>query len=192
MLRVITALRRKTDHRRWEDPRSLDAAWEPRSRQVAAMVPKNSRVIEFGAGNRVLERYLDPSCSYVPSDLVDRGPGTIVCNLNERPLPDLAAHNFDVAVFIGVLEYVQDVPSVLDWMAKYVSSFVLACAPAKANGYSLRATIETFGRLKAGWINNYREDDLRALFHERGYELVQDDSWLDQRLYVFSQRPTVT
>jgi hypothetical protein len=189
MLRVITALRKKTDHKRWEDPSSLDSAWAPRSQQVAALVPKGSRVIEFGAGTRVLERHLDPSCTYVPSDLVDRGPGTIVCNLNDRPLPDLGVDNFDVAVFIGVLEYVQDVPAVLDWMSEYVSVFVLACAPAKNNGFSPRATIETLSRLRAGWINSYSEDELTGLFNERGYDLVQDEDWKGQRLYVFSRRP---
>src|SRR5262249_34942190 len=121
MLRALNALLKKTDRRRWMDPRSLHARWEPRTKIVAALVPDNSRVIEFGAGNRILERYLDPSCTYVPSDMVDRGPGTIVCDLNQRPLPDLGQNVYDVAVLIGVLEYLRDVPSVLDWLTKYVS-----------------------------------------------------------------------
>jgi hypothetical protein len=187
MMRVITTLRRKTDHRRWANPRNLHPSWEPRTKIVAALVPKHSRVIEFGAGNRVLERYLDPSCTYVASDVIDRGPGTIVCDLNERPLPDLVEDTYDVAVLIGVLEYLKDVPGVLDWLAKYVSAFVLACAPAKANGRSPRAMFETVCRLSAGWMNNYREDELRELFRDRGYALVRDEDWKSQRLYVFSR-----
>jgi hypothetical protein len=192
MLRMITTLLKKTDRRRWADPRSLYASWEPRNKRVAALVPNNSRVIEFGAGKRILERYLDPSCTYVPSDVVDRGPGTIVCDLNQRPLPDLGSDVYDVAVLSGVLEYVRDVPSMLDWLTKYIAVCVLTYAPAKANGYSPRALLERIGRLRHGWMNNYREEELRSLFREQSFELVQEDDWEEQRLFVFSQRPSVT
>jgi Methyltransferase domain len=189
MLRMITTLLKKTDRRRWADPNSLYASWEPRNRRVAALVPNNSRVIEFGAGKRILERYLDPSCTYVPSDVVDRGPGTIVCDLNQRPLPDLGSDVYDVAVLSGVLEYVRDVPSMLDWLTKYIAVCVLTYAPAKANGYSPRALLDGVSRLRHGWMNNYREEELRSLFRERSFELVQDDDWEEQRLFVFSQHP---
>ncbi len=192
MLRVITTLFKKTDRRRWADPRNLYASWESRNKQVAALVPNNSRVIEFGAGKRILERYLDPSCTYVPSDIVDRGPGTIVFDLNQRPLPDLGSDVYDVAVLSGVLEYVRDVPSMLDWLTKYVSVCVLTYAPAKATGYSPRALVDRVSRLRHGWMNNYREEQLRSIFRERGFELVQSEDWEQQRLFVFSQRPTIT
>jgi hypothetical protein len=192
MLRVITTLFKKTDRRRWADPRNLFASWESRNKQVAALVPTNSRVIEFGAGKRILERYLDPSCTYVPSDIIDRGPGTIVCDLNQRPLPDLGSNVYDVAVLSGVLEYVRDVPSVLDWLTKYVTVCVLTYAPAKAKGYSPRDLLETIGRLRHGWMNNYREEELRSLFCDRSFEVVQEEDWEEQRLFVFSRRPSVT
>ena len=192
MLRAITSLFKKTDRRRWADPRNLYASWESRNEQLAALVPSNSRVIEFGAGMRILERYLDPSCTYVPSDIIDRGPGTIVCDLNQRPLPDLGPNVYDVGVFSGVLEYVRDVPAVLDWLTKYVTVCVLTYAPAKAKGHSPRGLLETIGRLRHGWMNNYREEELRSLFCERGFELVQDRDWEGQRLFVFSRRPSVT
>jgi hypothetical protein len=191
VLRLITTLFKKTDSRRWADTRNLHASWEPRTKQVAALVPSNSRVIEFGAGNRNLERYLDPSCTYMPSDLVDRGPGTIVCDLNNRPLPDLGQNVYDVAVMIGVLEYVRDVPAVLDWLTKDVEIFILACAPARTNGHSPRALVETLRRARHGWMNSYREDEIFALFRERGFELTKDEDWLNQRLFVFAKRPSV-
>jgi Methyltransferase domain len=192
MLKLTGALRQKTDYGRWANPRSIFAAWEPRTKMAAAMVPNDSRVIEFGAANRVLERYLDPSCTYTASDLVDRGPGTIVCDLNERPLPDLGADVYDVAVIMGVLEYVRDVPSMLDWLTTQVPVCVLSYACAKANGHPLRGKFEAIGRLNRGWMNTYREAELRTLFEERGFALLQDDDWEDQRLFVFSGRPHLT
>ena len=192
MLRIIATFLKKTDRRRWADPRNIYASWESRNKELAALVPSNSRVIEFGAGKRILERYLDPSCSYVPSDIIDRGPGTIVFDLNQRPLPDLGPDAYDVAVFSGVLEYVREVPAVLDWLTKYVTVCVLTYAPAKARGHSPRGLLETIGRLRHGWMNNYREEELRSLFYERDFELVQGKDWEDQRLFVFSRRPSVT
>lgn len=188
MLRAVSALRQKTDYNRWAGPRNIYANWEPRSKIAATLVPNHSRVIEFGAGKRVLERYLDPSCSYVPSDIVDRGPGTIVFDLNQRPLPDLGTDAYDVAVLLGVLEYVRDVPSFLDWLTKLVPTCVLGCVTAQAkSALSLRAVRETIRRMRGGWLNIYREDELISLFRQRGFTLTQDDNWEDQRLFVFSR-----
>ena len=190
MLRVFTTLVKRTDRERWSDPRNIYASWEPRTKMVAALVPDNSRVIEFGAAKRLLEKYLDPSCTYQPSDVVDRGPGTLVCDLNERPLPDLGVDAYDVAVIIGVLEYVRDVPAVLDWLAQYVSFFVVTYACAKVSGKSPLAFVQKIARLRHGWVNSYREEEFRSLFIERGFKLVHDDNWENQRVFAFSRRPT--
>jgi hypothetical protein len=128
----------------------------------------------------------------VAYDIVDRGPGTIVCDLNRRPLPDLGANVYDVAVLIGVLEYLRDVPSALDWLARLVPVCVLSYSCAKADSYSLRGMLGTIKRLNNGWMSNYREEDLRSLFRERGFVSVREDSWENQRLFVFSQRLSLT
>jgi hypothetical protein len=150
------------------------------------MVPNHSRVVEFGAGNRVLERYLDSSCTYTPSDIVDRGSGTIVCDLNQRPLP--AVGDYDVAVFMGVLEYLRDVPSVLDWLANQFRVCVVSYACADGAGRPLRGVVESIGRLQHGWMNNYHDEEIRSLFRDRGFDCLSEDNWEDQRLYLFSQR----
>ena len=154
MLKLIGAIRHKTDYSRWANARSIYSSWEPRTEMAADLVPNHSRVIEFGAARRALEKYLDPSCVYTASDLVDRGLGTIVCDLNERPLPDLGADAYDVAVLMGVLEYVRDMPSVIDWLAQHFSVCVLSYACAKANGHRVRGRFENIGRLNKGWMNN--------------------------------------
>jgi methyltransferase family protein len=186
MSRVITALRQKTDHSRWADTRNIFPSWESRTERAAALVPKHSRVIEFGAGNRVLERHLDRSCTYAPSDIVDRGPGTIVCDLNQRPLPDLGVGAYDVAVLMGVLEYLRDMPSVLDWLTELFPTLVLSYACARGSHYSPRRMFGTIGRLRAGWLNSYRDDEIRSLFGQRGFEQLHEESWQNQRLFVFS------
>jgi hypothetical protein len=187
--KMISTVLGKTDYKRWADPRSLEAWWEPRTERVAALVPNHCRVIEFGAGNRRLEEYLDPSCTYVASDIIDRGAETIICDLNRRPLPDLDADTYDVAVLIGVLEYLRDVPSVLDWLARQVPSCVVSYVCVDDRRYSLRGMNESFRRMKMGWMNNYREEEIRSLFHHRGFVSVREDSWENNRLFLFSRRP---
>jgi hypothetical protein len=191
MLKITGALRQKTDYDRWSDPRNIYSSWESRTEMAARLVPPHSRVIEFGAANRVLERHLDPSSIYTASDLVDRGPGTVVLDLNERPLPDFGQDAYDVAVLMGVLEYVRDVPSMLDWLAKHFDVCVLSYACCKAKG-RIRGKIEAVRRLNHGWMNNLDEEELLRLFTELGYRVDHEAEWADQRLFVFSQRPATT
>ena len=173
---------------KWTDQHSLEAWWEPRTRKIAEFVPKHTKVIEFGSGSRWLESYLDPTCEYVPSDLIDRGPGTVICDLNKRPLPDLKPIDLDVAVFIGVLEYVCDLPSVIEWLAKHVSVCVMSYVCASTDVYTIRGLNEALQRLKAGYMNNYREEELLALFHERGFVCVCDDTWENNRLFLLHSK----
>lgn len=192
MLRLTGALRQKTDYSRWANPRSIYSSWESRTEMAAAFVPDDSRVVEFGAATRVLEKHLNPSCTYTPCDLVDRGAGTIVCDLNDRPLPDFGSQTYDVAVIMGVLEYVRDAPGVVDWLARHFQMCVLSYACTQSTGRSIRARLEAVGRLNRGWMNNYTEAELVELFRQRGYSVLDDANWENQRLFVLSQRPCGT
>lgn len=167
----------KSDFSRWSKPRSLSPLWDERTRQLAAMVPPGSTVIEFGAGRRVLEHMLDRPARYTPSDLVDRGPGTVVCDLNARPLPQFGTHDF--AVFSGVLEYVNDVPSLIRHLHGSVRTIVASYAVLEKNPDERRA---------GGWVNDYTAAQFVALFAEQGFECVANSSWQSQELYRFVVR----
>src|SRR5437016_14683058 len=67
-----------TAHGHWASLYNHDVAWEARTEALASMIVPNSVVLEFGAGRRALENKLPPNCRYIPSDLVSRGPETIV------------------------------------------------------------------------------------------------------------------
>jgi hypothetical protein len=188
MTRAVGTVLRKTDHHRWADPRSLEAWWEPRTRQAADLVPDGSRVIEFGAGNRILERYLHPSCSYVASDLVDRGGGTMVCDLNRRPLPDIGAGEFDVAVLMGVLEYLVDVPGTLNWLSRSIGTCVVSYVCMETRRRSLEGLCEKASRVTQGWMNHYRPEELQTLFAAYRFRIDHEQRWGNNRLFVLSRR----
>ena len=180
----------RSDYARWTNPDSLESWWETRTQRIATLIPKHSRVIEFGAGRRWLESYLDPSCSYIPSDLVDRGPGTIVCDLNKRPLPDLRHLRADVAVFGGVLEYIRDLESVVEWLSQQVSFCVTSYAyAARATGAAVGIR-ERLRRLYYGYMNNYTEEELVELFSRRGLICAEKVTWDTQQIFLFVNQTT--
>jgi hypothetical protein len=175
----------RSDYARWTDDVNLETWWEARTQKLAALVPKDTRVIEFGAGTRPLERCLDRSCTYVASDLVPRGPDTFVCDLNRRPLPDLEPLRPDVAVFAGVLEYVRDLPAVVAWLSRHVRYCAASYAVAQPRG--LVHTVTTRARRTYyGYMNSYTEKDLVAVFRRGGFACVKTDTWRDQRLFLFA------
>jgi hypothetical protein len=116
----------------------------------------------------------------------------MVCDLNQRPLPDLGEDVYDVAVLLGVLEYLRDVPAVLEWLAKHVQTCILGYACAKRNANSVLATLEVAKRLTVGWMNNYSEEGLSSLLAKRGFVLQRAETWKTQRLMVFSQYSATT
>jgi hypothetical protein len=187
---VRCRLLRQTDFARWIDTSNFDTDWEERTRLMARIVPKHSRVIEFGAGKRQLESYLDPSCSYVPSDIVDRGGNTIVLDLNSRPLPDLSHLKLDVAVFAGVLEYISDLNSVVLWLSNQVAMCVASYGCASTRPRTLGRFKETIRRTGAGWINTFTEDALLQTFGAAGFILTETHDWhvsdSSERIFVFN------
>lgn len=178
----------RSDYQRWTNPSSLEAWWETRTQKIAALIPRGTRVIEFGAGRRWLESYLDPSCSYLPSDLVDRGPGTIICDLNQRPLPNLRHVQPDVAVFAGVLEYIRNLESVIDWLSGQVSICIASYAYTQLSSNPLQNIRARLSRAYYGYMNSYTEEDLIGLFSRHGFLCTSKDTWTTQRIFVFANQ----
>jgi hypothetical protein len=177
---VWTVLRKLTggsDLARWSDETSMWQGWDARTIEIARLVPGGSSVLEFGAGRLVLPRHLSSGCVYTPSDICDRGAGTLVCDLNKRPLPKFPNH--DVVVFSGVLEYVNDVPGLLAHLAQschsVVASYVTARRPL------LRGW---FWRRRLGWVNDYTSDALVAVFRFAGFQLAEQCHF-DGRQYIY-------
>ncbi len=188
-LAKVAALRalRASDRGRWAKPENLEVWWDERTRLLAELVPPGSRVIEFGAGRRQLERYLDQSCTYVPSDLVDRGPGTIVCDLNQRPLPDLSRVRPDVAVFGGVLEYVANTEALIAWLAPAITRCVASYAYVDPNAGLAERVSRYVERWRNGYMSHHTEQELIDLFGRNGFVCNERRTWQAQGLFRFDK-----
>jgi hypothetical protein len=176
-----------SDHGRWAGTENLEAWWDERTRLLAELVPPGSRVIEFGAGRRQLERYLDPSCTYIPSDLVDRGPGTIVCDLNRRPFPDLSSVRPDLAVFSGVLEYIADTDGLIAWLAPRISRCVGSYACVDPDAGLRKRAAHYVERWRNGYMSHHTEQQLVELFASNGFACREKRTWQGQRLFLFEK-----
>ena len=167
----------KSDYQRWENEQNLSAAWDSRTKQIADLVEPGKSIIEFGAGRLVLKEFIPGNCSYTPSDLVDRGYGTIVCDLNSTTLPDL--QKFDIAVFSGVLEYIYDVPRLILYLSSYVDVIIAS--------YAVTDTNES-DRHMLGWVNDYSSATFAKLFANAGFqwEREQTKKWEQQLIYKFT------
>jgi hypothetical protein len=166
----------KANLRRWGRPESLSDDWNERTERLARMIPPGSKVLEFGAGKMVLRRFLPPGCTYTPSDLVDRGPGTIVCDLNARPLPAFPPH--DVALFSGVLEYVRDLHSIISHIGGSVGTIVAS--------YAIREKVPCrIGRRAHGWISDFTCEEIEGIFARAGFRHDRVEEWGSHKLYRF-------
>jgi hypothetical protein len=186
-------LGRRPDVSRWQRVSSFDAEWEERTRILARLVPRGSRVIEFGAGLRGLARHLDPSCSYVASDVIRRGPDTLVWDLNARPLPDLSRLDVDVAVFGGVLEYLVRLAPIARWLSRHVAMCLASYECAVTAPWSPGRLGERLRRARLGWVSTHTEAELLRLFRAAGFRCEQKVLWHtptgDEPIFVFRREP---
>ena len=174
---VVRKRRLDSDFERWSTEQALSAKWDSRTEKIAQLVAPGSSVLEFGAGRLVLKDHLPEGCRYTPSDIVDRGEGTIVCDLNAETLPEFDA-GYDVCAFSGVLEYVNDVPRLIEHLSANIPTIVTSYATLELNP-------KTTKRRKSGWVNDYSAAEFNAIFTNCGYLLDHGEEWHSQQIYRF-------
>ena len=167
---------RSTDQPRWSDIGELSTEWDARTKIIAEMIDPKAEIIEFGAGRLSLKKYLPAGCKYTPSDIVDRGENTIVCNLNKRKLPQF--ESYDVAVFSGVLEYIYNAPRLLKHLSRNINTFVLSYAPIECGG-------KKYQRIKCGWVNHYTSNEIISILKTLGFTCTRSVQWHKQIIYKF-------
>jgi hypothetical protein len=166
----------QSDVNRWDDPSALWPEWDDRTRLMVTLIEPGSSVLEFGAGRMATKEFLPEGCSYTPSDIVDRGEDTIVCDLNAPQLPDLPFH--DVALLSGVIEYVNDVPRLLTHLSGIVKIILVSYSPCES-------FIEKIERRSHGWVNDFSEPEFEKLFANIGFYQAATTSWKKQKIIKF-------
>ena len=160
---LVAIRQRSTRLAEWADTDALDhPIWEDRAVAAAKFVPAGARVLDLGCGKMLVERHLPPDCTYVPLDAVSRDERTIVCDLNRDPFPPVTA---DMAIGLGVMEYLYQVPRFLRRVAKAAPLALLTYYPLEAEPRR--------DRLSMGWVNALNSNELIALMRHAGFKKVE-------------------
>ena len=166
-----------SDYHRWGSLSNLSLGWDLRTKQIASLIPPGSSVLEFGAGRMVLRDYLPEGCLYTPSDIIDRGSNTIVCDFNAESLYDFPPH--DAAIFSGVLEYVNDVPRLVTHLSKVVRIIIVSYAVTDYESNQIY-------RRAHGWVNDYSLSELENIFLQKGFHSERVETWNKQKIILFT------
>lgn len=143
---------------RWEDKTQHIVDWDVRTRIISELIKPAEKILEFGAGRQVLRKMIDPSCAYHALDLPD-------FDLNSETWIDLPTH--DVAVFGGVLEYIDSIDNVMSRMS--ASSVILS--------YSVRQDETIENRKLNFWTTHLTYDDLFQTMLKNKYQLDSEITW---------------
>ncbi|GAB3773392.1 hypothetical protein FB382_000123 [Nocardioides ginsengisegetis] len=165
-----------TDKRRWSSDAEFRADWSDRHVLLARWVLPGDHVVDLGSGPRAFERQLPKDCMYTPVDVVERGPGSKVCDFNREPMPGVRG---DFVLMSGVLEYIHD-----------PAAFLASARKLGGRGALSYGTLEESPRLaerrRKGWLNDLRESDLIELLQSAGWSIVSRDTWNYQVLLKLS------
>lgn len=175
---MLLALFRRSDYQRWRREESFKKSWDQRTKLIASLIPEGSSVLEFGAGKMSLKSYLPLGCRYTPADMVERGNGTIVCDLNDICLP-LFEYS-DIVVFGGVLEYIYDLDRLMSHLKNSCRIMIASYAVS-----DFQVQKKTFQRRKHGWVNEYSKAEFLDLFSRHGLTCVQILPWENQYIFKF-------
>ena len=175
---IAAAKQQSTLIDRWsrEDVGKLDS-WAERARAAVAHVRPGLRVLDIGCGAMALEGMLPQGCTYLPLDCVRRDARTIVCDLNREPFPAIEA---DMALGLGVLEYLYDMPRFLRSLRAAVPRALLSYHPLDRNIGRDRWSL--------GWVNALNSVELAALLRHAGFKRVQAVPYKPKLLFYLVER----
>jgi 2-polyprenyl-3-methyl-5-hydroxy-6-metoxy-1,4-benzoquinol methylase len=151
-----------------------------RLEQAMKYIVKGCKILDVGAGDKYFKKLLGQEYDYVAlNNFKTDDNKDLYCDLNEE-LINLNT-NYDVITMIGVLEYVNDIDKVINWIKLYGKKIIIT--------YS---TLEGYGELlkdKYNSLNILTEQELKDIFIKHNFELVSEENTiLTQKLFVFDNK----
>ena len=164
-----------TDAARWTDPDSYLPFWDGRAVAVGPTLRDRRWVCDVGCGRQALRAQLAPGTRYLPADIRGWTADTETCELNQGRLPRRSLLRCDVAVMLGVLEYIVDPGLLLTRLHRYAEHLLLTyCAPE----------LWSVDRAGFSWVNALSAADLQALLIRAGYAVTGTSRFEDRQLVM--------
>lgn len=111
--------------------------WSTRWGFVKDYIPNNVSIVDFGCGNKEALDYISPT-RYLGIDCLDSAD--LVANLDA---PFFLNEKFDVALLLGVLEYVSNPEYTLNNITSNADHFIVLSLPVKKKAEWQRAFTES-------------------------------------------------
>jgi len=167
----MDAVQRSDDLGRAGDPAghwaNLSTKWDRRARMAAEWLQAETAVADIGCGLMTLEPYLARGTRYVPMDLVARDSRTLVFDLGKDRIPPVAC---GAAALLGVLEYIDDVPFVLEQLTRFPRSLI---------SYNQLSPHDLLWKLhlrpkRVDWRHRYSKSTFRRLLRDSGLKIARE------------------
>ena len=138
----------RPDPARWHLRESFLQDWSKRAEKAAEFLkPEERTVVEIGCGANQALRSLIGERVYLPADLHQWTPDTELCDLNAGWYPAALA-KADVCFMLGVLEYLDDVPSVMRTLVERVPSIIISYTTSDHHPRRVAARTNRFSRIE--------------------------------------------
>ena len=138
---------------------------------------------DVGCGDQKLRHALQShgvKCRYQGYDLLPQSPEVHCFDVRRDLLPDI----HDVAVMLGVIEYVSNLPAVLATLARRVPHVIVSHV-FRQNGLY---TAEHLAEL--GWLHHLSEEELGGILENNGFSVIERCTAPDTRTLLLSCRST--
>jgi hypothetical protein len=165
-----------TNFERWS---GLKESWDDRIVLMAERIRPGSSIIDLGAGQQALRKYLPADSRYQACDLVARDRDTIVCDFNKGQLPPL--RKYDYVFCSGLLEYIVDLTEFISRLTAYSDRFLVSYA-VKINSQ----TIEQ--RRKLDWVNDHTLAEIMGILQDAGLFIKDIGLVYEQRMFSLEKR----
>ena len=80
-------------------------------------------------------------------------------------------------MFGGVLEYIQNLESLVAWVTRDVTCCIASYECARTRRSDWQRVRESVARARAGWVNTFHEDEFLELFQREGFAVVRREMW---------------
>ena len=157
--------------------------WPDRARRAAELVaalslPEGARVLDLGCGRQTVRALLPDHVDYRPFDRLRRTEDTHVVDLATADPP----HGGDLALVLGVLEYLPDPGRLLDWIARNCRRLVFSCNDCS----------EPTRRARQHWRATWSLEQVEQHLVRRGGVITTLQQISDrERLYVVEFTPAI-
>jgi len=150
---------------------------------LAARTPRRRlSVSDIGCGDMKLRQFLESAglnCAYQGYDLVPQHPAVAALDIRVQPLPVPT----DVAVMLGVVEYLDNLAQVLERLAGEVHWLLLSHVVSDYSVYTPSKLQEL------GWMNHLARKDFGELLSSSGFAIEAEQLTSNGRTVLWLCRP---